>query len=159
MHFYQGIKVCLQCGGECVIWQESIDEQPWEKVRSRYPFVQFETSLCFICLSHLHLSILSKYCWWLLIIQVTMHDVAFLQCGYMAIYHFCFCSSPLKVKEDDEVDKLEINIDTPKRSKRTYPSPSPEVAMKISRSLRVSCVSLHVERHIHAHMQLHLLCQ
>ncbi|PUZ55069.1 hypothetical protein GQ55_5G182400 [Panicum hallii var. hallii] len=45
-------------------------------------------------------------------------------------------SSPLKVKEDDEVDKLEINIDTPKRSKRTYPSPSPEVAMKISRSLR-----------------------
>ncbi|OEL32662.1 hypothetical protein BAE44_0006319 [Dichanthelium oligosanthes] len=46
-------------------------------------------------------------------------------------------SSPLKVKEDDEVDKLEIKINTPKRSKRTYPSPSPEVAMKISRSLRV----------------------
>ncbi|XP_010232228.1 uncharacterized protein LOC100823164 isoform X2 [Brachypodium distachyon] len=45
-------------------------------------------------------------------------------------------SSPLKVKEDDEVDKLEIKINTPKRSKRTYPSPSPEVAMKISRSLR-----------------------
>ncbi|XP_066312445.1 branchpoint-bridging protein-like isoform X1 [Miscanthus floridulus] len=45
-------------------------------------------------------------------------------------------SSPLKVKEDDEVDKLEININNPKRSKRTYASPSPEVAMKISRSLR-----------------------
>nr|TKW16393.1 hypothetical protein SEVIR_5G297700v2 [Setaria viridis] len=45
-------------------------------------------------------------------------------------------SSPLKVKEDDEVDKLEIKINTPKRSKRTYPSPSPEVALKISRSLR-----------------------
>ncbi|KAJ1287735.1 hypothetical protein BS78_02G033300 [Paspalum vaginatum] len=72
-------KMCLQCSGECVIWQESIDEQPWEKVRS---------------------------------------------------------SSPLKVKEDDEVDKLEIKINTPKRSKRTYASPSPEVAMKISRSLK-----------------------
>ncbi|KAL6614617.1 hypothetical protein ACP70R_036887 [Stipagrostis hirtigluma subsp. patula] len=45
-------------------------------------------------------------------------------------------SSPLRVKEDDEVDKLEIMISTQKRSKRTYPSPSPEVAMKISRSLR-----------------------
>jgi len=45
-------------------------------------------------------------------------------------------SSPLKVKEDDEVDKLDIKINTSKRSKRTYPSPSPEVAMKISRSLR-----------------------
>ncbi|KAJ1285108.1 hypothetical protein BS78_03G255400 [Paspalum vaginatum] len=44
--------------------------------------------------------------------------------------------SPLKVKEDDEVDKLEIKINTPKRSKRTYVSPSPEVAMKISRSLK-----------------------
>jgi hypothetical protein len=71
----------VQCAGECVIWQESIDEQPWEKVRS---------------------------------------------------------SSPLKVKEDDEVDKLEIKINTSKRSRRTYPSPSPEVALKISRSLRVS---------------------
>ncbi|WVZ69074.1 hypothetical protein U9M48_017923 [Paspalum notatum var. saurae] len=75
----KGIQMCLQCGGECVIWRESIDEQPWEKVRS---------------------------------------------------------SSPLKVKEDDEVDKLEIRINTPKRSKRTYASPSPEVAMKISRSLK-----------------------
>ncbi|KAL5228363.1 hypothetical protein ABZP36_016628 [Zizania latifolia] len=45
-------------------------------------------------------------------------------------------SSPLKVKEDDEVDKLEIKINTSKRSKRTYPSTSPEVAMKISQSLR-----------------------
>uniref|UniRef100_A0A453F806 CCHC-type domain-containing protein n=1 Tax=Aegilops tauschii subsp. strangulata TaxID=200361 RepID=A0A453F806_AEGTS len=46
------------------------------------------------------------------------------------------CSSPLKVKEDDEVDRLEIKIDTSKRPRRTYPSPSREVAMKISRSLR-----------------------
>jgi hypothetical protein len=55
------------------------------------------------------------------------------------IFPFYFCSSPLKVKEDEEVDNLEININTPKRSKRTYPSPSPspEVAMKISRSLKV----------------------
>ncbi|EEE55292.1 hypothetical protein OsJ_03242 [Oryza sativa Japonica Group] len=75
----KGIRECVQCAGECVIWQESIDEQPWEKVRS---------------------------------------------------------SSPLKVKEDDEVDKLEIKINTSKRSRRTYPSPSPEVALKISRSLR-----------------------
>ncbi|KAK3161753.1 hypothetical protein QOZ80_1BG0081000 [Eleusine coracana subsp. coracana] len=75
----KGIRTCAQCSGECVIWQESIDELPWEQVRS---------------------------------------------------------SSPLKVKEDEEVDKMEININTPKRSKRTYPSPSPEVAMKISRSLR-----------------------
>lgn len=75
----KGIQTCLQCSGECVIWQESVDEQPWEKVRS---------------------------------------------------------SSPLKVKEDDEVDKLEININNPKRSKRTYASTSPEVAKKISRSLR-----------------------
>ena len=51
---------------------------------------------------------------------------------------FAICSSPLKVKEDDEVDKLQININNPKRSKRTYASPSPEVAIKISRSLRVS---------------------
>ncbi|KAM0903726.1 hypothetical protein ACQ4PT_018489 [Festuca glaucescens] len=75
----KGIRTCMQCDGECVIWQESIDEQPWEEVLS---------------------------------------------------------SSPLKVKEDDEVDKLDIKINTSKRSKRTYPSPSPEVAMKISRSLR-----------------------
>jgi hypothetical protein len=53
------------------------------------------------------------------------------------IFPFYFCSSPLKVKEDEEVDNLEININTPKRSKCTYPSPSPEVAMKISRSLKV----------------------
>jgi hypothetical protein len=53
------------------------------------------------------------------------------------IFPFYCCSSPLKIKEDEEVDKLEININTTKRSKRTYPSPSPEVAMKISRSLKV----------------------
>jgi hypothetical protein len=59
-------------------------------------------------------------------------------CAHIVIYSFCICSSPLKVKEDDEVDKLEININNPKRSKRTYASTSPEVAKKISRSLRVS---------------------
>jgi hypothetical protein len=58
---------------------------------------------------------------------------------------FPLCSSPLKVKEDDEVDKLDIKISTSKRSKRAYPSPSPEVAMKISRSLRVSGAFFHTE--------------
>ena len=58
---------------------------------------------------------------------------------------FPLCSSPLKVKEDDEVDRLEIKIDTSKRPRRTYPSPSPEVAMKISRSLRVSDAFLQAE--------------
>ncbi|XP_066309479.1 uncharacterized protein [Miscanthus floridulus] len=37
----KGIRMCLQCSGECVIWQESVDEQPWEKVRSR------STAYCF----------------------------------------------------------------------------------------------------------------
>lgn len=27
---------CSNCLGECVIWEESIDEGPWEKARSRY---------------------------------------------------------------------------------------------------------------------------
>ncbi|GMP58221.1 hypothetical protein CsSME_00021962 [Camellia sinensis var. sinensis] len=30
----KGIKTCHQCSGDCVIWEESIDEQPWEKARS-----------------------------------------------------------------------------------------------------------------------------
>jgi len=47
MHLYQGIRMCLQCSGECVIWQESVDEQPWEKVRSRYPFLLY--LLCSPC--------------------------------------------------------------------------------------------------------------
>ena len=72
-------------------------------------------------------------------------------CAYIVIYPFCICSSPLKVKEDDEVDKLEININNPKRSKRTYASPSPEVAMKISRSLRVSNIF-----YTSVHMRLYL---
>uniref|UniRef100_A0A0D9V4X3 Uncharacterized protein n=1 Tax=Leersia perrieri TaxID=77586 RepID=A0A0D9V4X3_9ORYZ len=55
-------------------------------------------------------------------------------------------SSPLKVKEDDEVDKLDIKINTSKGSKRTYPSPSPEVAMKISRSLKI----IHQDPKLHA---------
>ncbi|XP_064996711.1 uncharacterized protein LOC135632157 isoform X1 [Musa acuminata AAA Group] len=75
----KGIRICRQCFGDCVIWEESIDERPWERARS---------------------------------------------------------SSPLKVKEDDEVDKLDIKVDVSRKSKRTYQSPSPEVSLKISRSLR-----------------------
>jgi len=73
-------------------------------------------------------------------------------CAYGVIPPFCICSSPLKVKEDDEVDKLEININKPKRSKRTYASPSPEVAMKISQSLRVSNII-----YTYVHMRLDLV--
>ncbi|XP_022735133.1 uncharacterized protein LOC111288493 [Durio zibethinus] len=75
----KGIMTCCQCLGDRVIWEESIDEQPWEKARS---------------------------------------------------------ISPLKVKEDDEVDNLDINLDVKKKSKRVYQSPSPEVGLKISRSLK-----------------------
>ncbi|GKC16127.1 zinc finger, CCHC-type containing protein [Tanacetum coccineum] len=60
---------CHQCSGECVIWEESIDERPWEKARS---------------------------------------------------------ISPLKVKEDDEVDNLEIKLAARKKSKRVYKSTSRE---------------------------------
>ncbi|XP_065861401.1 uncharacterized protein [Euphorbia lathyris] len=74
----KGIITCHQCLGDCVIWEESIDEQPWEKARS---------------------------------------------------------VSPLKVKEDDEVDNLEIQLEK-KKSKRVYQTPSPEVGQKISRSLK-----------------------
>ncbi|KAF2302410.1 hypothetical protein GH714_036214 [Hevea brasiliensis] len=70
---------CRQCLGDCVIWEESIDEQPWEKARS---------------------------------------------------------ISPLKVKDDDEVDNLEIKLEMKKKSKRVYQSPPPEVGQKISRSLK-----------------------
>lgn len=185
MHLYQGIRMCLQCSGECVIWQESVDEQPWEKVRSRYPFLLY--LLCSPCplWFAVSLSRSTAYCFpenlqgltetalWLWIVEpigiqvflVTFTDDwsnitwygSYTQqierypffipvhtcvrekysCAYIVIYPFCICSSPLKVKEDDEVDKLEININNPKRSKRTYASPSPEVAMKISRSLKV----------------------
>ncbi|XP_026419103.1 uncharacterized protein LOC113315004 isoform X1 [Papaver somniferum] len=75
----KGIKMCSKCLGDCVIWEESIDEQPWEKARS---------------------------------------------------------ISPLKVKEDDEVDNLDIKLDVRKKSERIYHSPSPEVGLKISRSLK-----------------------
>ncbi|KAI9111809.1 hypothetical protein K1719_017499 [Acacia pycnantha] len=44
--------------------------------------------------------------------------------------------SPLKVKEDDEVDNLDIELDVKKKSKRIYQSPPPEVGLKISRSLK-----------------------
>ncbi|EXB63823.1 hypothetical protein L484_021095 [Morus notabilis] len=33
----KGIMTCRQCLGECVIWEESIDERPWEKARSISP--------------------------------------------------------------------------------------------------------------------------
>ncbi|KDP31467.1 hypothetical protein JCGZ_15347 [Jatropha curcas] len=75
----KGIMTCRQCLGDCVIWEESIDEKPWENARS---------------------------------------------------------VSPLKVKEDEEVDNLEIKLDNKKKSKRIYQSPSPEVGLKISRSLK-----------------------
>ncbi|KAM4110091.1 hypothetical protein ACJW30_03G168300 [Castanea mollissima] len=75
----KGIMTCQQCLGDCVIWEESIDEQPWEKARS---------------------------------------------------------TSPLKVKEDDEVDNLDIKLGMKKKSKRVYQSLRPEVGLKISRSLK-----------------------
>ncbi|KAL1189143.1 hypothetical protein V5N11_032558 [Cardamine amara subsp. amara] len=75
----KGIMTCLRCLGDCVIWEESIDERPWEKARS---------------------------------------------------------SSPFRVKEDDEVDNLEIKFSKRTKSKRIYQSPTPEVGQKISRSLK-----------------------
>lgn len=42
------------------------------------------------------------------------------------------------MKEDDEVDDLDIKLDVKRKSKRVYQSPSPEVGLKISRSLKVS---------------------
>ncbi|KMS96966.1 hypothetical protein BVRB_7g180090 isoform A [Beta vulgaris subsp. vulgaris] len=75
----KGIMTCQQCLGECVIWEEWIDEIPWEKARS---------------------------------------------------------ISSLKVKEDDEVDNLELKLDSRKKSKRVYKSTPPEVGLKISRSLK-----------------------
>lgn len=49
-----------------------------------------------------------------------------------------FFSSPLKVKEDDEVDNLDIKLDAKRKTKRVYQSPNTEVNLKISRSLKVS---------------------
>lgn len=51
-------------------------------------------------------------------------------------------SSPLKVKEDDEVDNLDIKLGMKKKSKRVYQSLRPEVGLKISRSLKVSLMLL-----------------
>lgn len=42
------------------------------------------------------------------------------------------------MKEDDEVDNLDIKLDMTRKSKRVYQSPPPEVGLKISRSLKVS---------------------
>lgn len=62
-----------------------------------------------------------------------------LQIGFKSSFIlFSIPSSPLKVKEDDEVDNLDIELDMTKKSKRVYQSPSPEVGLKISRSLKVS---------------------
>ena len=44
------------------------------------------------------------------------------------------------MKEDDEVDNLEIKLEEKKKSKRVYQSPPPEVGLKISRSLKVCSV-------------------
>ncbi|KAI8527292.1 hypothetical protein RHMOL_Rhmol12G0063600 [Rhododendron molle] len=79
----KGGKTCHRCLGERVIWEESIDEQPWEKARS---------------------------------------------------------VSPFKVKEDDEVDNLDLKLDAKRKSKRVYQSPPPEVGLKISRSLKLPCL-------------------
>ncbi|GJY29474.1 zinc finger, CCHC-type containing protein, partial [Tanacetum coccineum] len=50
--------------------------------------------------------------------------------------------SPLKVKEDDEVDNLEIKLAARKKSKRVYKSTSREVGLKISRSLKASLMKI-----------------
>ncbi|GER47342.1 zinc knuckle (CCHC-type) family protein [Striga asiatica] len=76
---HYGIVTCKQCNGDCVVWEESIDEQPWEKARS---------------------------------------------------------VSPLKVKEDDEVDNLDIKVDMKKKKKRVCRSSAAEINLKISRSLK-----------------------
>lgn len=75
----KGLMTCLQCLGECVVWEESIDELPWEKART---------------------------------------------------------SSPLNVVEDEEIDKLEIELAPKTKSKRIYASLPPEVSAKISRTLK-----------------------
>ena len=41
----------------------------------------------------------------------------FLWSYIMLLYGFYFFSSPLKVKEDDEVDKLDIKLDVKKKYK------------------------------------------
>ncbi|XP_073031636.1 uncharacterized protein [Primulina eburnea] len=56
---------CHQCLGDCIIWEESIDERLWEKARS---------------------------------------------------------ISPLKVKEDDEVDNLDTKLDVRRKTERVYRS-------------------------------------
>ncbi|XP_057457656.1 uncharacterized protein LOC130748455 [Lotus japonicus] len=38
----KGILTCHQCSGDCVIWEESIDEQPWERARSVSPLKVME---------------------------------------------------------------------------------------------------------------------
>ncbi|XP_073288037.1 uncharacterized protein [Primulina huaijiensis] len=75
----KGIVTCHQCLGDCVIWEEYIDEKPWEKAR---------------------------------------------------------LISPLKVKEDDEVDNLDVKLDVRRKTKRVYLPTPPEVSLKISKTLK-----------------------
>lgn len=79
----------------------------------------FEELLTLICLYILNVWV----CWWE---------------KWSWILVLFFPSSPLKVKEDDEVDNLDIKLDRKRKSKRVYQSPPPEVGLKISRSLKVS---------------------
>lgn len=68
----------------------------------------------------------------------------------LELLRLCYClrlinvifshSSPFRVKEDDEVDNLEIKFSPRGKSKRIYQSPPPEVGQKISRSLKVSSI-------------------
>lgn len=49
-----------------------------------------------------------------------------------------YSRSPLKVKEDDEVDNLDIKLDMRRKTKCIYHCYAPKVNLKISRSLKVS---------------------
>lgn len=75
-----------------------------------------------------------------------MSNVSLFFNEYIKVFNagsFNFCFSPrslLKVKEDDEVDSLDIKLGMKKKSKRVYQSQPPEVGLKISRSLKVSCL-------------------
>lgn len=50
--------------------------------------------------------------------------------------HNAMENSPLNVVEDEEIDKLEIELAPKTKSKRIYASPPPEVSAKISRTLK-----------------------
>ncbi|KAL5988633.1 hypothetical protein ACLOJK_026731 [Asimina triloba] len=50
-------------------------------------------------------------------------------------------SSPLKVKEDDEVDKLDIELDVTRKSRRVYRSVSPEGVTRLSLNAKTGMFS------------------